>query len=263
MDAPIDAAGTLVHWGGAVKALGGARIGGHVVLFGGPESADLSARRDYFTPATDFGLDVSSRSAVLYHHGLKAPLGRRVLGVAELKADDAGIWAEAELKLRDEYERKVYEMAEAGKLGWSTGTASHLVERKGMGGGVHEVLRWPLALDASLTPTPCDYRTAATSLKALIDSDPEAGDVLGLTLDDQAERARAALKALAGRLEAVRAKRAEDGRNLSERRRSEIKSLRDELDDLLARSVPRARPEDVCSLDALFIETCARIDGLL
>jgi phage head maturation protease len=258
MDAPIDAAGTLVTFGGEVKALGGNRVGGHVVIFGGPESADLSAKRDYFTPATDFGLDVSSRSAVLYHHGLKAPLGRRVLGVAELKADDVGIWAEAELRLRDDYERKVYELAEAGKLGWSTGTASHLVERKSVGEGVHEVTRWPLALDASLTPTPCDYRTAATSLKAIMDSESVG------TMDAQAEAVHTAVAAWRFRLDDIARMRTVQGKApVSDRWMAEIKSLRDDLDQLLIRSVPKARIEDVCSLEASFIETCARLSGAI
>jgi hypothetical protein len=164
-----DGADTLIHYGSAVKALGGNRIGGHVVLFGGPADADLSRMRDYFTPATDYDLDVASRGVIRYHHGLKAPIGKRRLGVLELKADDAGIWGEGELAIRDEYEANILQRVKDGKLGWSSGTAAHLVERKAVGGGVHEVLAWPLGPDCSLTPTPCDYRTAATSLKALID----------------------------------------------------------------------------------------------
>jgi phage head maturation protease len=259
MDSPIDAAGTLVHWGGAVKALEGNRVAGYAVLFGGPDDADLSRLRDYFTPATDFGLHVTTKAAILYHHGVKPPIGGRELGVGELKADDVGIWIDGEMALRDEYERAIYEKVKEGKLGWSTGTASHRMDRKAVGGGVHEVLRWPLGLDCSLTPTPCDYRTRALSLKALIDSDPEAGDVPGLTLDDQAAAAHDAVKALAGRIEGLIALRATDGRTLSERRRSELKSLRDDLDRLLDRSVPRARIEEIHSLEASILATSAKL----
>jgi phage head maturation protease len=257
MDSPIDAAGTLVHWGGAVKALEGNRVAGYAVLFGGPDDADLSRLRDYFTPATDFGLHVTTKAAILYHHGVKPPIGGRELGVGELKADDVGIWIDGEMALRDEYERAIYEKVKEGKLGWSTGTASHRMDRKAVGGGVHEVLRWPLGLDCSLTPTPCDYRTRALSLKALIDSESVG------TLDAQAEAARDAVKALAFRLDELSGMRAVQGRPLSDKWLSEIKSLRDELDLLLARSVPRARPEDVCSLEASFIEIDARLSGII
>jgi hypothetical protein len=42
-----DGADTLIHYGSAVKALGGNRIGGHVVLFGRPvEDAGLLHARD-------------------------------------------------------------------------------------------------------------------------------------------------------------------------------------------------------------------------
>jgi hypothetical protein len=337
-----DGADTLVHYGGAVKALGGNRVGGHVVLYGTPADADLSRMRDYFTKGTDFGLDVTSRGAVLYHHGLKAPLGKRRLGIVELKADDAGIWAEGELALRDEYERKVLAMAEAGKLGWSSGTAAHLVERKAVGGGVHEVLAWPLGPDCSLTPTPCDYRTAATSLKALIDleaverkaqgdgrddatieaalaverlsaalkarlygvladdsldeaarrnrlaacfddhrdalarvaegmarcgpdeakaceRDALAALFTGLTFDDHAATVQTAVSSLSDRFGDLLDLRNGQGRHLSERRRSGIKSLRDGLDQLLDRSVPKARIEEIHSLEASILATSAKL----
>jgi hypothetical protein len=75
--------------------------------------------------------------------------------------------------LRDEYEKAVYKMAEDGKLGWSSGTASHLVTRKAIktdSGTVHEVLTWPLGIDASLTPTPAEPRAAAYTIKSLRDA---------------------------------------------------------------------------------------------
>jgi phage head maturation protease len=258
MDSPIDAAGTLVHWGGAVKALEGNRVAGYAVLFGGPDDADLSRLRDYFTPATDFGLHVTTKAAILYHHGVKPPIGGRELGVGELKADDVGIWIDGEMALRDEYERAIYEKVKEGKLGWSTGTASHRMDRKAVGGGVHEVLRWPLGLDCSLTPTPCDYRTQALSLKALIDSESVG------TMDDQAEAVHTAVAAWKFRLDDIARMRTVQGKApISDRWMAEIKSLRDELDQLLIRSVPRARPEDVCSLEASFIEIDARLSGII
>ncbi len=155
----------LVFYGGSVKALGDGRVGGHLVIFGDADNTDLEG--DFFTKDTDFG--PHQTSAVLYQHGLDTKLQRRVLDPqATIKTDDIGVWVEAQLQLRDEYEKAIYQMVEAGKLGWSSGTASHLVEREQKGGSqAYYIKRWPLGLDASLTPMPAEPRTAALPLKSL------------------------------------------------------------------------------------------------
>lgn len=152
---------TLITFGSEVKALGDGRIGGYLVKFSTSHDPDLTG--DYFTAQTDFG--DAAKSPVLYHHGLDTIIGKRVIGDAALKRDEVGIWAEAQMKMRDAYEKMIYQMAEAGKLGWSSGTAPHLVERKASG-NANEITRWPLGLDASLTPTPAEPRNAAVSLKS-------------------------------------------------------------------------------------------------
>jgi hypothetical protein len=113
------------------------------------------------------------KSAVYYAHGLDATLKTRRLTNVTMKADEVGVWVEGQMLLRDEYEKAVYKMAEDGKLGWSSGTASHLVTRKAIktdSGTVHEVLTWPLGIDASLTPTPAEPRAAAYTIKSLRDA---------------------------------------------------------------------------------------------
>lgn len=161
---------TLVHFGGAVKALGDGRVGGYLITFGNETTPDLSVERDYFTATTDYGLEDNIKSAVYYAHGLDKSLKTRRLTVGEMKVDDVGVWVEGQLKMRDDYEKAVYKMAEDGKLGWSSGTATHLVTRKAIKtdtGTVHEILTWPLGIDASLTPIPADPRNAAFALKSL------------------------------------------------------------------------------------------------
>lgn len=170
---------TLILFGGAVKALGNGKVGGHLVLFSTSSDPDISEYRDFFTKATDYDLEEHSTTPIYYQHGLDDTLKHRKLGRGEMKSDDVGIWLEAQLELRDKYEQAVYKLAEAGKLGWSSGTAPHLVERKKVG-EAHEVLRWPLGLDASLTPNPAEPRTAAVGIKSLTDFKAEllGGDYL-------------------------------------------------------------------------------------
>jgi len=153
----------LVYFGEPVKALGDGKIGGYLVRFTSDDDPDLTG--EFFTKDTDFG-DASS-AAVYYNHGLDPVIKKRKLGKADLNTDDFGVWAEAQLDLRDKYEKFIYEMAEQGKQGWSSGTAGHLIERVPQGNAVW-LRSWPLGLDASITPTPAEPRNGVQPLKSIV-----------------------------------------------------------------------------------------------
>lgn len=158
-------------YGGACKALQGGVIAGHLVMFGSPDTHDLTRYRDFFTPHTAYELDACTyKSRTLYDHALDPALKGRRLAIGALRVDDVGVWIEAQLALRDEYEAALYQLAAMGKLNWSSGTAGHLAERKAIelrdGTVVHEILAWPLGLDASLTTRPADPR-GLVSVKSL------------------------------------------------------------------------------------------------
>jgi hypothetical protein len=173
----LSLADTLVSLGGETKALDDTgRIGGYLIRFGSADTADASRNRDYFTANTDFGLNVTTKSAMIWNHGLDPVIeakheGGSSLGVGDLSRDEIGIWVEHQLNLRDHYERKMFEMVQSGKLGYSSGTAAHRVRRVKQQNGAHEIKVWPLGTDASLTPTPADpyLASAAGSLKTLIE----------------------------------------------------------------------------------------------
>lgn len=152
----------LVMRGAAAKSLGGGKVGGWGVLFSTAEDPDLA--RDYFDAQTDFG--PHKTSLVWYDHRLDESVRHVLDPAATLEVKAEGVWVEAQLAMRTEYEKDIMALAEAGKLGWSSGTASHLVEREADGKSRH-IKRWPLGLDMSLTPTPCEPRTLAVPLKSL------------------------------------------------------------------------------------------------
>jgi len=153
---------TLVNFGSEVKAIGDGRVSGYLVRFSTETDPDLTG--DFFTKSTDFG-EVSS-TPILYHHGLDKTVGIRPFGKGTLKMDEVGVWIDAQLEMADAYQKAVYKLAEAGKLGWSSGTASHLVRREEQGKAWH-VVSWPLGLDASLTPTPAEPRNDVVPLKSI------------------------------------------------------------------------------------------------
>lgn len=166
----------LIYFGTEVKALGDGRVGGYLVRFTNPKEPDLTG--DFFSKSSDLGVDDGNRLPVYYQHGYDGVLKNRKIGKATAKFDDAGLWLEAQLEMRDEYERMVYDLAERGKLGWSSGAAGHLVEREQVGKAWH-IKSWPIA-EASLTPTPAEPRNSVMPLKSLLTpaealTEPEEG----------------------------------------------------------------------------------------
>lgn len=155
-----------------VKALDGAsgRVGGYLVVWGSPSARDL--QDEYFTPATDLGLDWFERRPVLYHHGLDGAVKTAVIGAIDALTPDAiGVWAEAQLDLRQKYARAVHRLVERGALSWSSGSLPHLVAVEPDG----RIARWPV-VEGSLTPSPAeprrtDVRTLKTAF-ALLGLDP-------------------------------------------------------------------------------------------
>lgn len=189
----MDINDTLISYGGAIKTLGETddtvKIGGYLVEFGSADNHDSSALRDYFDKDTDFRIAADgAKSAVYYHHGLNPTLKTRQLATADIGIDDSGVWFEAELSKRDKYEAKIAEMARMGKLGLSSGTASHLVRRTAVknaqGVKANHIDLWPLGLDASLTPTPAQPSLTVMALKS-VELDGDDFELGESTFDDE------------------------------------------------------------------------------
>lgn len=126
-------------------------IGGYLVNFG---TVDFDG--DTFSRETDFGFTGEITTPLYYDHGMDETVDLKSLGNAVIGKDDNGVWIDAQLTIRDEYEKAVLELAKKGKLGWSSGTATHLTRYHIQENGVRHWDKWPLGLDASLTPRPND-----------------------------------------------------------------------------------------------------------
>jgi hypothetical protein len=101
---------------------------------------------------------------------MDAAVGKKSIGTGYIKMDDTGLWYEAQLDMADEYGSMIAKLCKQGKMGFSSGAAGHLVERKSMGGAA-EITRWPIA-EASITPTPAEYRNSVKSLKEYYGMEP-------------------------------------------------------------------------------------------
>lgn len=141
------------------------RIGGYLNIWGDSQHKDLTpytnadgSKGEYFTPQTNFELDWFPVRPILFHHGLDGAIKTSTIGTIDtLTPDDVGLWAEGQIKARNAYVRKyadkAKELVKEGKLSWSSGAVSHLVQRARDG----RLDRWPL-IEGSLTATPMEPR---------------------------------------------------------------------------------------------------------
>ena len=156
-------------------------VSGYLVRFGNDGDSDLEG--DYFTKNTDFGVDLSNGKeagiGLYYNHGMDPVLKTNKIGYAQIKMDDMGVWLRGQLDMADDYSKMIYEMAKMGKLGLSSGAASHMVDRARTGKS-YEIKRWALA-EASLTPTPAEYRNKVEAKRYY----NEAGEYVDLTEEEK------------------------------------------------------------------------------
>lgn len=165
----------LISFGDAVKAARDGKVAGYLVRFGSPRDTDLEG--DFFTAATDFGRPLKAGDTfdlnLYYAHGMDSQMGRKSVGSGTVTVKDAGLWYEAQIDESDEYRKMVRQLAEEGRLGFSSGAAGHLVVRSASGvGKATRIECWPLG-EASLTPRPAEARNLATikSLTELVDAE--------------------------------------------------------------------------------------------
>lgn len=163
----------LVTFGDEVKVTSSGKVSGYLIRFGG---TDLDG--DFFTQSCDFGRPTnvgdSFKMNLYYAHGMDDVVGKETVGTGRVVVKDAGLWYEGQIEISDEYRKMIAKLGQEGRLGFSSGAASHLVERKSVG-NASQIIRWNLA-EASLTPKPAEPRNMASvkSLKSLIDAEVKA-----------------------------------------------------------------------------------------
>lgn len=160
----------LVAFGSEVKASANGRFTGYLVRFSSADSPDLAG--EFFTKDTDFGIVNGQKTPVFFNHRL--PLMKRdgsqiivkqKIGEASMTMDEEGVLLDAIVWNRNNYEKDIIRGGRKNMLGWSSGTAPHLVDYEPAGKS-RFIKSWPLGLDASLTPIPCEPQNNAISLRS-------------------------------------------------------------------------------------------------
>ena len=152
--------------GAAIKALNHHTVGGYAIMFTSPYDVDREG--DWFS--RDTGLDLDDRSSVTgYWHHLLDPSVPEPLGKATFEINDEGVFAT--LKLRnDDVGQRIFKLAEADRLSWSSGSASHLVRKEKVGNS-NWIRRWPVVEFSVLGREDAAMPQAkVTALKSLSDA---------------------------------------------------------------------------------------------
>jgi len=150
--------------GAALKAVETGDVEGLLVVFGSPDATDLE--REFFSVETDFGRLRETPIWLNHAQPVKTASGliliEEPIGYGALELTDEGVIIRGLLDAKYRYLAQV-----APELGWSSGTAAHLVKREPVGKATH-IKRWLLGLDASITPTPAEPRTMLRNYRLII-----------------------------------------------------------------------------------------------
>lgn len=236
-------------------------IEGLAIPFGGPFAGkDLDG--EDFGPDTDLALEWFPEEGrpVIYHHGLDEGMKTALVGrqIAR-EVQEAGHWVKVQLDKRNRYFEHIAQLVRDGKLAFSSGSLSHLVQAEKNG----HIKAWPW-VELSLTPTPANpdaavYAVKASDaiehiasvpgtdvpapLKAAVDAiedgfteqTPE-GDSEPETLADHSQRVLAEVKAWVERIEARAEFRAKSGRELSKANVEALRQAHRLIGELLERN---------------------------
>ena len=165
-EAPEEYAG----WEGevAVKAVDGqpGRFVGQLIRWGSPDEADISSQRDFFTPATDLGLDWYGPDAerpLFYHHAMdEGTKDKPKIGSFKVLSREDGIWIDGQIDQASKYAERVNELLKRGVIKLSTDSAPHLIVRTPSAKGTNRLDRFPI-LGASATVSPAEWRLGAVT----------------------------------------------------------------------------------------------------
>lgn len=175
------AADTLIYFGGEVKATrlddGRTEVSGLSVIFDDEHAGGADLMREFFSaksylsPALKRG-DEDEFEAT-FNHGIAtrpelSELAEHTFAnPVKARRTEAGVVASLILEQADEYEAMLADLAQKGRLRWSSGSAGHRVKRVQMPDGRTWLKNWPI-VEIALTHTPAEPRTAALPLKSLL-----------------------------------------------------------------------------------------------
>lgn len=177
----------VVRSGGPVKSLPGRGpgwFGGLGIVYSTDQDPDLE--KDFFSPKSNLDLYDGQRIRTYYRHGADLVAGRTKITQSSFQRQEKGVWFEGKLDLSNPLHKRIDNLVQRGKLGFSTGAMGHLTHKEPRG-QAKEIIDWPVG-ELSLTPTPCEPRTRVTTLKSLLRESEWFTDLSEADLDEWEQR---------------------------------------------------------------------------
>lgn len=144
---------SLIFFGEALKASGEGVVEGYLVRFNAP---DTTPGKEWFDSKTDFDFEgATTRLSARFHHGFSLKAKKTKYGAIEVTRKDDGLYAHLKMDMTQPFAGDIYALAQQGKLFWSSGSATHLVEKEKQADETTYIKSWPL-IEGSLTPIPAD-----------------------------------------------------------------------------------------------------------
>ena len=114
------------------------------------DAVDLD--NEYFTKNTDLGK--LTGQSLYYHHGRDPVIGHKSIGdVLKIESDAKGVWFESQVQKYHQFYDKIKHLIRRGYVGYSSGSAQHLIRHQKGSDGRTWIEAWPL-VEMSLTATP-------------------------------------------------------------------------------------------------------------
>jgi hypothetical protein len=259
-----------IAFGSTIKTLSddGNHIGGYLITFTDDNNRDLD--NEYFTKSTDLGTPHQLDSLpLLFHHGLDKrlkdiPIGR----IVKAQKDDHGLWVEAILNEREQYEKFVaqwyadkdspldvesYEKAigfiksliHAGKLGYSSGANPNTAQVNKDG----HIDKWAV-FEASGTHTPAEPSlTKLHTLKSIIDMFPDHTHIEPEMITQDHKEVSESTGNTSRDLSNTKTNNTKEDSQMNEQDTKSFKMTDDEMDEIVKRVVDKIRQSKMEDVD--------------
>ncbi len=107
--------------------------------YGGPHGGkDLQG--EYFSPRTDFMMDIGDSRPAIYFHGDKEPIPEAIGTATVTRKDKEGLWFDVTLDKTKKYAKELWKSVLKGVARASSGTVNYLTRKEEDG----EILTWPI-----------------------------------------------------------------------------------------------------------------------
>lgn len=154
----------MITWGGSFKTVGDQGIvEGKAIVFGSENQTDRSQFRDFFDETTYVHPEKEFTAPLFFEHAMEF---RKPIGKARITKSAESWNAIAELDMSLPIVKEKFADIKAGKYGFSSGSAGHVVDRVKKSNGANHITQWVFS-ELSIVKEPAETRAVIHNVKSL------------------------------------------------------------------------------------------------